>query len=106
MYDAEYLKGEDFCQVNPINCTEGLSFSIWERIVFDENPLLDRHNPSAPKKYIVSTGAEYDPLLRRAYPGFSIYHQGVDLVAVVSTGEEVNVIFHYKNINKRQNRHF
>jgi hypothetical protein len=41
------------------------------------------------KKYVVSTGADYNRATGRAYPGFSIYHEGPDLVAVVSTGEEV-----------------
>ena len=41
------------------------------------------------KHYIISTGGDYDSTLGMSVPGFSIYHYGLDLVAVVSTGEDV-----------------
>ena len=39
MADPHYLKEGDVCQLNPLNCTDGLSFSIWEKIVYEDNPL-------------------------------------------------------------------
>ena len=36
------------------------------------------------KKYVFSTGGDFDD--KNLYPGIAIYHQGMDLVAVVSTG--------------------
>ena len=50
----------------------------------------DANNPELfEKKYIVSTGADYDHDLQKSIPGFAIYHQGLELVALVSTGEDV-----------------
>ena len=37
----------------------------------------------------MSTGGDYDSALGKSVPGFSIYHFGLDLVAVVSTGDDV-----------------
>ncbi len=34
-------------------------------------------------------GGDYDYTTERAYPGLAIYHQGMDLIAVVSTGDDV-----------------
>ena len=34
-------------------------------------------------------GGDFDYASARAFPGVSLYHQGMDLVAVVSTGEDV-----------------
>ena len=41
------------------------------------------------KKYIFSTGGDFDKEEGKLYPGVAIYHQGMDLVAVVSTDEDV-----------------
>ena len=38
---------------------------------------------------MISTGGDYDSSLGQAVPGFSIFHYGLDLIAVVSTGEDV-----------------
>ena len=38
---------------------------------------------------MISTGGDYDSSLGQAVPGFSIHHYGLDLIAVVSTGEDV-----------------
>ena len=38
---------------------------------------------------MISTGGDYDRSLGQAVPGFSIHHYGLDLIAVVSTGEDV-----------------
>eukprot|EP00095_Tigriopus_kingsejongensis_P004561 maker-scaffold462_size163801-snap-gene-0.37 protein:Tk04561 transcript:maker-scaffold462_size163801-snap-gene-0.37-mRNA-1 annotation:"PREDICTED: uncharacterized protein LOC100378641" len=89
MVDASYVKEGDDCQRNPLYCSEGLSFSIWEKITYDSNILLDHDKLPQSKKYVISSGADYDTVSGKAYPGFAVYHQGVDLVAVVSTGEEV-----------------
>ena len=40
-------------------------------------------------RYVISTGGDYDSSLGQAVPGFSIFHYGLDLIAVVSTGEDV-----------------
>ena len=40
-------------------------------------------------RYVISTGGDYDSSLGQAVPGFSIHHYGLDLIAVVSTGEDV-----------------
>ena len=39
------------------------------------------------KKYVFSTGGDFDE--KNLYPGIAIYHQGMDLVAVVSTDTDV-----------------
>ncbi len=96
MVDESYALADDLCQVNPINCEDGLSFSIWERLNYDKNVLVDfkteDYELKYTKKYIVSTGVDYDVDEATAYPGFAIYHHGVSLVAVVSTGEKVIMI--------------
>ena len=89
MRDDHFMHDGDECAKNPINCTDGLSFSIWEKMSYDANVLVDRENKIQGRKYVVSSGADYDPLTGRAYPGFAVYHEGPELVAVVSTGEEV-----------------
>ena len=38
---------------------------------------------------MISTGGDYDSTLGQAVPGISIHHYGLDLIAVVSTGEDV-----------------
>ena len=86
---AEKLFDGDDCAANPADCDNGLSFSIWERMSYDTNVLVDRDTKTQSRKYIVSSGADYDPLTGNAYPGFALYHEGPELVAVVSTGEEV-----------------
>merc|ERR1719458_2138754 len=41
------------------------------------------------KKYVVSTGGDFNSRTGKAWPGVAIYHQGLELVGVVSTGEKV-----------------
>ncbi len=91
MGDPDWVHKDDDCQVDPSFCDKGLSFSIWEKLSYDDNPLIDWEvgNEFKPRQYIISTGAEYFPGNGTAYPGYSIYHQGTDLVAIVSTGEKV-----------------
>ena len=42
------------------------------------------------KKYVFSTGGDFDD--KNLYPGIAIYHQGMDLVAVVSTGTAKRIL--------------
>merc|ERR1712106_761108 len=75
---------------NPMHCNKGLSFSVWEK---GEHPMEIVNNPNDPdlfkKKYVISTGADFDKDLEKNIPGFAVYHHGLDLVALVSTGEDV-----------------
>ncbi len=76
MVDSSYMNPGDACQVNPANCTNGLSFSIWEKITYDSNIMTGWNTPeSFPRRYIVSTGAQFDTVSGTAYPGFALYHQ-------------------------------
>lgn len=78
------------CSMNPADCTEnGFSISVWEKAVFDEsifeedlydNTKTDK-NPDT--KYVLSTGGDNE-----GHPGVAIYHSGLHLVAVVSTGDD------------------
>lgn len=36
-----------------------------------------------------STGGDYDAALKKTVPGFALYHKGLDIIAVVSTGDDV-----------------
>ena len=40
MTDSEFIQEGDECQRNPINCENGLSFSIWEKITYEEDILI------------------------------------------------------------------
>jgi len=94
MYDTTWMKpdvdnelDDDPCMMNPLNCTNGLSWSVWEQMQYGSD-LLDTKGGN-PKKYIMSTGGDYNGRSGKAWPGFALYHQGLDIVAVVSTGEKV-----------------
>ena len=80
------VNGLDPCMGNPINCTEGLSYSVWEMMTYSADVIEGASNT---KKYIVSTGGDFNSRSGKAWPGVAIYHQGLDLVGVVSTGEKV-----------------
>ena len=92
MYDTNWMKPDeeqglkyDPCMWNPMNCTEGVSFSVWEKMSFGEEVFFG----GGRKRYLMSTGGDYNEVQGRAWPGFSIYHQGLDIVALVSTGEQI-----------------
>ena len=34
-------------------------------------------------------GGDYNQDSKKAYPGLALYHEGIDLVAIVSTGQDV-----------------
>jgi len=80
------VNGLDPCMSNPMNCTEGLSYSVWELMVWSPDVLEGGGNR---KKYVVSTGGDFNSRTGKAWPGVAIYHQGLELVGVVSTGEKV-----------------
>jgi len=94
MYDTTWMKPDvengldnDPCMINPLNCTDGLSWSIWEQMQYGSD-IIDPKGGQT-KKYIMSTGGDYNGRSGKAWPGFALYHQGLDIVAVVSTGEKV-----------------
>ena len=62
MQDSSWAREGDRCVENPINCEEGLSFSIWEKITYDSNVLIDRDSKVPDRKYVVSSGGDYDPV--------------------------------------------
>ena len=72
MQDSDWAKQGDTCVVNPLNCEEGLSFSIWEKITYDSNVLVDRENPVQDRKYIVSSGGDYDPIAGTGMVGIGL----------------------------------
>lgn len=91
MYDRDWMKPDagldiDPCMNNPANCTEGISFNIWEQMIFTGDIMLGK---DVSKRYLVSTGGDHNPVSGQAWPGIAIYHQGMDIVALVSTGEKV-----------------
>ena len=77
----------DECIMTPKNCHDGVSFSIWEKVHYktDVFNVYKEHD----RQYIFSTGGDYDYDQKKAYPGMALYHQGMNLVAVVSTGDDV-----------------
>ena len=51
---SDFQHEGDLCIANPAHCTDGISVSIWERVVYKEDVLnvYKEHD----KKYIFSTG--------------------------------------------------
>lgn len=96
MYDTNWMKKDeelglkyDPCMWNPMNCTEGVSFNVWEKMSFGDEVF---EGGQGDKRYLMSTGGDFHEVQGRAWPGFAIYHQGLDIVAVVSTGEKLWVL--------------
>ena len=88
--DGTFAKKSDLCIRNPKNCLQGISFSLWEKTIYDRDIVEKLPDDSAfTKKYIVGTGADYDATTGETIPGFALYHIGMDVVAVVSTGDDV-----------------
>ena len=54
MVKSEFRNQGDECIVNPKNCPHGLSFSIWEKALYQEDVLQVMNDHE--KKYILSTG--------------------------------------------------
>ena len=74
-----YKRKGDQCALHPKFCDDGLSFAIWEKFKYDPEVMDDNNfktDPSNfPKKYIVSSGAEFDFKTAKSCPGFAIYRQ-------------------------------
>ncbi len=75
MSDSSWVKDNDACARNPKDCPDGLTFSIWEKNTFDPIDLAYHGNKAFKKKYLVSSGCEYNAETGYAYPGFSIYRE-------------------------------
>ena len=88
--DGHFQAPRDKCIQNPIHCHQGLSFSVFEKVIHPRK-LIDLlpDDPEFEKRYILSTGADFDRELNVSIPGLALYHEGMDIVAVVSTGEDV-----------------
>lgn len=84
---SNFALDQDRCIRNPKNCLNGFSLSIWERVLYGEEVFNVKMLHQ--KKYILSTGGDFSSANKKAYPGVAIYHEGIDLIAVVSTGEDV-----------------
>lgn len=85
MVKSDFQRPGDDCVANPKDCDDGISFSLWEKVLYNEDVLnvYKAHD----KKYIFSTGGDY--VADKAWPGMALYHEGIDLVAIVSTGDDV-----------------
>jgi hypothetical protein len=70
-----YVRKQDTCGKNPAYCDDGLSFSIWEKFNYDSKVMTMFGAMEFPKKYIVSSGAEFDVVRATSCPGFAIYRQ-------------------------------
>ena len=57
MVKSEFRNQGDECIVNPKNCPHGLSFSIWEKALYQEDVLQVMNDHE--KKYILSTGKNF-----------------------------------------------
>lgn len=80
----DYNIASDACSGNPSDCDKGLSISVWEKPIFGATVFEAMNNSAlASKKYVLSTGGD-----SAGHPGIAIYHDGLYLVAVVSTGDE------------------
>ena len=88
--DGQFAKRGDQCIVNPKYCVNGLSFSIWEKVIYPKSLIdTDPNTGTFSRQYVFSTGADVDLKINVTVPGFAVYHYGMDLVAVVSTGDDV-----------------
>ena len=75
MVDANWAKDNDVCAKNPRDCPDGITFSIWEKNTVDPITLAEHGRKEFDRKYIVSSGGEFNPNTGFAYPGFAIYRQ-------------------------------
>ena len=91
MYDTNWMKPQsnysnDPCMMNPENCTLGITFNIWESFSFSGELF---NSGAVSKKYLMSTGGDFNAVSGEAWPGFSIYHEGLNIIGLVSTGTKV-----------------
>ena len=54
MLHKSFMRAGDTCVHNPATCAHGISFSLWEKSVFDSN-LFDPREEQ-PYRYLLSTG--------------------------------------------------
>ena len=77
MVDSDWIRSDEkkvpkTCIKNPLYCKDGFTMSIWEKNAFDAQVLSE---VGGVKKYLVSSGADFDRNKGYAYPGFAIYRQ-------------------------------
>lgn len=84
---SDYAKPLDKCILNPTKCDNGLAYSIWEKVSYKEDILNVKKWHE--RKYVLSTGGDYNYTTGKIYPGIAIYHKGMDLFAVLATNEDV-----------------
>ena len=75
--DDSYVRKGDKCALNPAFCEDGLSFSIWEKFSYDPKVMeeFQEHAENFPRKYIVTSGADFDEETAKSCPGFAIFRQ-------------------------------
>ncbi|XP_071518113.1 adhesion G-protein coupled receptor D1-like [Panulirus ornatus] len=72
------------CIHDPSTCTHGLSISIWEKTSFTLEKFYGADTAHQfPAAYLISTGGD-----TMGHPGVALYHQGILLVGLVSTGDK------------------
>ena len=71
MVHREWVRKDDPCSLHLKDCPDGYSFSLWEKNGYDSNTMVNYGLIKFQKKYIVSSGAEYDLDKGTACPGRS-----------------------------------
>ena len=70
---SNFGKKGDRCILHPKDCHQGISFSVWEKVSYREDVLnVDKDHD---KRYVFSTGGDFDEDKGLLYPGMAIYHQ-------------------------------
>ena len=83
LVDSKFAIETDKCILNPANCVNGTSVSVFYKLEFDVNPKdLENFTKTFERETILSTGGDY------GVPGFQIYRDGPILGALLSTGDE------------------
>ncbi|XP_042211664.1 adhesion G protein-coupled receptor B1-like isoform X1 [Homarus americanus] len=80
-----YNEDLDSCSVNPANCLNGFTFTIWSRIVISDQDLKNMNDTDpGDLSYgtVASSGGD-----KEGHPGIRIYKYSVWLHALVSTGD-------------------
>ena len=77
----------DPCMLNPMNCTEGFSWSVWEKMMFGPDVVTG----STKKQYIMSTGGDYNAAKGHAWPGFALYHQVLKCFSIAKATLELQM---------------
>lgn len=80
MYDTDFANDNDNCTRNPINCKKGVSISLFYKNIDTVKPEDMVSTAQFPRKYILSTGGE------GGSPGISIFLEGPEIGATLSTG--------------------